>query len=81
MFDKRSVVNDGQEYVVEVLPASPAQQSRLGRAWYALVELPGVWQAVLPAPDGIKSAAEMWYRDLVKLVDQAQQVVSMRRAS
>ena len=81
MLDKRCVLSDGHEYLVEVRPATPAQTDRLGTGWYALIELPGTWQAVVPAPEGIKSAADLWYRELVDLVDQARRFVSMRRAS
>ncbi len=75
----RHVLVDGKQYDVDILPSSPVHRQRLGTRWYVQVELPGVWRAVLPAPPGIQTSTQLWYRELIELVMEAQRLVRQRR--
>ena len=75
---RRRVVVEGVEYFVEVRRSQPRHYERFATRSYALVELPRVWQATLPLPDSVRAVEQLWYRELIELVDAACRLVSQR---
>jgi hypothetical protein len=74
----RSVAVDGVTYYVSVKPSAARHVDRFGTRAYAVVEQQGGWQATVPVPDGVRSSAQLWYRELVQLVQQARLIVGRR---
>ena len=75
---RRSVMVDGVEYFVEVKRSLPRHYDRFFTRSYAMVELPNRWQATVAVPDGVRSARQLWYRELLELVQTARLLVGRR---
>jgi hypothetical protein len=75
---RRSVVVEDVEYFVEVQRSLPRHYDRFATRCYAIVELPDQWQATVPVPDCVRSTEQLWYRELLELVQNARTVVSRR---
>ncbi len=71
---RRSVVVDGVEYFVEVQRSLPRHYDRFATRSYAIVELPDHWQATVAVPDCVHSTRQLWYRELIELVQNARTV-------
>ena len=78
---RRSVLVEGVEYLVDVKPSGARHLDRFGTRGYAVVELPGHWQATVPVPDCVRNTAQLWYRELIELVQHALVIVSHRSAA
>ena len=78
---RRSVVVDGIQYLVAVKSSGARHLDRFGTRCYGLVELPGAWQATVPVPESIHSSTQLWYRELLELVQLARNIVSRRSAA
>jgi hypothetical protein len=75
---RREVVVEGVEYFVEVRRSQPRHYDRFATRCYAIVELPESWQATVPVPDCVRAVEQLWYRELIELVDVARRLVSQR---
>jgi hypothetical protein len=78
---KRKVVVADREYVVEVRRSAPRHYDRFASRCYAVVELPGQWQATVPVPDCVRMASHLWYRELIELVHHARRLVARRTSA
>lgn len=75
---KRPVVVNGMEYLIEVRRSAPRHVDRFGGRCYGIVELPNQWQATVPVPDCVRMVSQLWYRELIDMVQQARKLVSQR---
>ena len=75
---RRRVVVDGAEYFVALQRSQSRHYQRFSARCYALVELPNRWQATVPIPDCVRSVEQLWYRELIELVDNARTLVGQR---
>ena len=75
---RRTVVVDDAEYFVEVRSSLPRHYDRFSTRCYAIVELPDRWQATVPVPDCVRSIEQLWYRELIELVQAARLLVGRR---
>lgn len=75
---KRPVHVNGREYLIEVRRSAPRHVDRFGSRCYGIVELPNEWQATVPVPDCVRMVSQLWYRELIDMVQQACKVVSLR---
>jgi hypothetical protein len=75
---KRRVIVDDVEYLVEVRRSQARQFERFATRCYAIVELPSGWQATVPVPDFVRDASQLWYRELIELVQHARRLVHKR---
>lgn len=78
---RRSVLVDDLEFLVEVRPSGARHIDRFATRFYAVVELPGEWQATVPVPGCVRSTAHLWYRELLELVQSARLLVGRRSAA
>jgi hypothetical protein len=78
---RRRVAVDDKQYLVEVRRSQPRHIERFATRCYAIVELPGQWQATVPVPDSVRSTAHLWYRELLELVRLARELVNRRSAA
>jgi hypothetical protein len=78
---KRRVVLDDVEYFVEVRRSLPRHIERFATPCYALVELPDAWTATVPVPECVLAAGQLWYRELIELVQRARILVGRRTAA
>lgn len=77
---KRRVIVDDVEYLVEVRRSEARHFERFATRCYAIVELPSSWQATVPVPDFVRDASQLWYRELIELVQHARRTVRKRVA-
>ena len=75
----RCVELDNEQYCVQIKLSSERVGDRFDTHYYALVELPGRWQAVVPAPPLVQDARLLWHRELIELVNRARLYVTLRR--
>lgn len=78
MDDKRRIIVDEVEYLIEVRRSQPRHYDRFATRCYAIVELPDQWQATVPVPDCVRAITHLWYRELIELVYVARKLVSQR---
>jgi hypothetical protein len=75
---KRKVVFNETEYVIEVRRSAPRHVDRFSSRCYAIVELPNEWQATVPVPDCVRMTSQLWYREMIELVQHACKLVNRR---
>lgn len=77
----RVIIVDGVEYLLQLKPSTTRIDHRFQTQYYAVVQLPRRWNAVVSAPDGIEDVHHLWYRELVELVERAKLYVNMRKSA
>ena len=77
----RTVWVENDEYLVQLKPSTTRIDHRFETKHYAVVQLPGQWNAVVSAPDGIDDVHHLWYRELAELVERAKLYVHMRKSA
>lgn len=75
----RSVVVDDSEYLIQLKPSTSRTDHRFETKYYAVIERPGQWHSVVPAPPMVRDVNHLWYRELIELVTHARCYVNMRR--
>lgn len=75
----RCVEIDGIEYLIQLKSSTNRRDHRFDTKYYAVVERPGYWYGVVPAPPGVRSVEHLWYRELLELVSHARLYVTMRK--
>ncbi len=77
----RKVLVDEVEYLIQVRRSGPRHFDRFGTNCYAVVERPGQWQATVPVPNCVRETSQLWYRELIELVQHARRLVHQRASA
>lgn len=75
----RHVTIDGVDYLIQLKPSTNRSDQRFETRYYAVVERPGEWYSVVPAPPMVRNVRHLWYRELIELVTHARLYVTMRK--